>query len=88
MTKKRVLALLLTLVMLLGMLPMSVLAADMSWTWTVTVFGDNYYRSDGVGTSTNRYTTNKSLDNSKDNEIGYKFEWNANAGGSTYDGGW
>lgn len=88
MTKKRVLALLLTLVMLLGMLPMSVLAADMSWTWTVTVFGDNYYRSDGVRTSTNRYTTNKSLDNSKDNEIGYKFEWNANAGGSTYDGGW
>lgn len=88
MTKKRVLALLLTLVMLLGMLPMSVLAADMSWTWTVTVFGDNYYRADGVKTSTNKYTTNKSLDNSKDNEIGYKFEWNANAGGNTYDGGW
>ena len=60
----------------------------MGWQWTVTVFGGNYYRSDGTESSTYRYTAYKSLDNSKDNDIGYKFVWNAGAGGRTYDGGW
>ena len=97
-------ALLLSLVMALSLVPTTVWAAgassgdvvdngiatqaSMSWTWTVTIFGDNYYKSDGTKSNTNRYTTNKSLDNSKDNEIGYKFEWNASAGGRVYKGGW
>ncbi len=102
--KKRIMALLLSLVMALSLVPTTVWAAgassgdvvdngiatqaSMSWTWTVTIFGDNYYKSDGTKSNTNRYTTNKSLDNSKDNEIGYKFEWNASAGGRVYKGGW
>lgn len=86
--KKRIFASLLALVMAFSLLPASALAARMSWTWTVTVFGDNYYRSDGTKSTTNRYTINKFLDNSVDHEIGYKFEWNARAGGSTYNGGW
>ena len=86
--KKRITALLLCLVMALSLIPTTVWAANMSWTWTVTVIGDNYYRSDGTKSNTNRYTVNQHLDNSKDNEIGYRFEWNANAGGSTYNGGW
>ena len=86
--KKRLIAFLLVLIMVLGMLPVSAFAADMSWTWTVTIFGGNYYRSDGTETSTNKYTINQHLDNSKSHEIGYKFEWNASAGGSTYNGGW
>ena len=86
--KKRFVAFLLVLIMVLGMLPVSALAADMSWTWTVTISGGNYYRSDGIETSTNKYTITKYLDNSGSHEIGYKFEWNANAGGSAYNGGW
>lgn len=86
--KKRFVAFLLVLIMVLGMLPVSAFAADMSWTWTVTIFGGNYYRSDGTETSTNKYTINQHLDNSVSHEIGYKFEWNASAGGSTYNGGW
>lgn len=86
--KKRIFASLLALVMAFSLLPASALADDMSWTWTVTVFGDNYYRSDGTKSNTNRYTVNQHLDNSKSHEIGYKFEWNARAGGSTYNGGW
>lgn len=86
--KKRLIAFLLVLIMVLGMLPVSAFAADMSWTWTVTIFGGNYYRSDGIETSTNKYTINQHLDNSVSHEIGYKFEWNASAGGSTYNGGW
>ena len=102
--KKRIMALLLSLVMALSLVPTTVWAAgassgdvvdngiatqaSMSWNWTVTIFGGNYYSSDGTESNTNRYTTNKSLDNSKDNEIGYKFEWNASAGGRFYKGGW
>lgn len=86
--KKRLVAFLLVLIMVLGMLPVSAFAADMSWTWTVTIFGGNYYRSDGTETSTNKYTIIQHLDNSVSHEIGYKFEWNASAGGSTYNGGW
>ena len=86
--KKRLIAFLLVLIMVLGMLPVSAFAADMSWTWTVTIFGGNYYRSDGTETSTNKYTIIQHLDNSVSHEIGYKFEWNASAGGSTYNGGW
>ena len=86
--KKRLVAFLLVLIMVLGMLPVSAFAADMSWTWTVTIFGGNYYKSDGTETSTNKYTINQHLDNSVSHEIGYKFEWNASAGGSTYNGGW
>lgn len=86
--KKRFVAFLLVLIMVLGMLPVSAFAADMSWTWTVTIFGGNYYRSDGTETSTNKYTIIQHLDNSVSHEIGYKFEWNASAGGSTYNGGW
>ncbi len=76
---KKSLALMLALIMVLCMIPTTALAADMSWTWTVTIFGGNYYRADGTQTSTNRYTINQHLNNSVDHEIGYKFEWNASA---------
>ena len=85
---KKSLALMLALIMVLCMIPTTALAANMSWTWTVTIFGDNYYRADGTKTTTNKYTINRHLDNSVDHEIGYKFEWNASAGGNNYKGGW
>lgn len=85
---KKSLALMLALIMVLCMIPTTALAATMSWEWTVTAIGGNYYRSDGIQTSTNKYTINQHLDNSVDHEIGYKFEWNASAGGSNYNGGW
>jgi uncharacterized repeat protein (TIGR02543 family) len=85
---KKSLALMLALIMALCMIPTTALAADMSWEWTVTIFGGNYYSADGTQTSTNKYTINQHLDNSVDHKIGYKFEWNASAGGSNYNGGW
>ena len=85
---KKSLAVMLALIMVLCMIPTTAFAASMSWTWTVTAIGGNYYRSDGTETSTNKYTINRHLDNSVDHEIGYKFEWNASAGGSNYNGGW
>ena len=86
--KRRVLSCLMALVLALGLLPGTALAANMSWTWTVTVIGGNYCRADGTETSTNKHTINRHLDNSVNHEIGYKFEWNARAGGNTYNGGW
>ena len=86
--KKRIFASLLALIMAFSLLPASALAATMSWEWTVTVIGGKYYRADGTETSTNKYTINRHLDNSVNHEIGYKFEWNARAGGNTYNGGW
>ena len=86
--KRRVLSCLMALVLALGLLPGTALAADMSWTWTVTVFGGNYYKKDGTESNTRVYTINRYLDNSKNHEIGYKFEWDARAGGNTYNGGW
>ena len=86
--KKRIFASLLALVMAFSLLPASALAANMSWKWTVTVIGGTYYRKDGMDARTREYTINRHLDNSKDHEIGYKFEWDASAGGSTYNGGW
>ena len=86
--KKRIFASLLAMVMAFSLLPASALAAKMSWTGTVTVIGGNYYRSDGTESNTNKYNINRHLDNSVDHEIGYKFEWNARAGGNTYNGGW
>ena len=62
--------------------------ASMSWTWTVTIFGGNYCKKDGTASSTNKYTVNRHLDNSVDHVIGYRFVWNASAGGSKYNGGW
>ena len=85
---KKSLAVMLALIMVLCMIPTTAFAANMSWTWTVTIFGGNYYRSNGTETNTNKYTINKHLDNSVDHEIGYKFEWNASAGGNNYNGGW
>ena len=85
---KKSLAVMLALIMVLCMIPTTAFAADMSWKWTVTIIGDNYYRSDGTETSTNKYTINRHLDNSVPHEIGYKFEWNASAGGNNYNGGW
>ena len=85
---KKSLAVMLALIMVLCMIPTTAFAANMSWTWTVTIFGDNYYRADGTKTTTNKYTINRHLDNSVDHEIGYKFEWNASAGGNNYKGGW
>ncbi|MCI6634155.1 MAG: hypothetical protein MR745_07125, partial [Clostridiales bacterium] len=85
---KKTLALILALIMVLCLLPSVAFAESMSWTWTVTIFGGNYYGADGTQTSTNKYTINQHLDNSVDHEIGYKFEWNASAGGSNYNGGW
>ena len=60
----------------------------MAWTWTVTIIGGNYYRENGTDSGVNKYTINRHLDNTKDHEIGYKFEWNTSAGGSRYNGGW
>ena len=85
---KKSLALMLALIMALCMIPTTAFAKDMSWTWTVTIFGGNYYRANGTETTTNKYTINRHLDNSVDHEIGYKFEWNASAGGNNYKGGW
>ena len=85
---KKSLALMLALIMVLCMIPTTAFAANMSWTWTVTIFGGNYYRADGTQSNTNRHTINRHLDNSVDHEIGYKFEWNASAGGNNYNGGW
>ena len=85
---KKSLAVMLALIMVLCMIPTTALAKDMSWTWTVTIFGGNYYRANGTETTTNKYTINRHLDNSVDHEIGYKFEWNASAGGNNYKGGW
>ena len=85
---KKSLAVMLALIMVLCMIPTTALAATMSWEWTVTIIGGNYYKADGIQTSTNKYTINQHLDNSVDHEIGYKFEWNASAGGSNYNGGW
>ena len=84
---KKSLAVMLALIMVLCMIPTTALAKDMSWTWTVTIFGGNYYRANGTETTTNKYTINRHLDNSVDHEIGYKFEWNASAGGNNYKGG-
>ena len=86
--KRRVLSCLMALVLALGLLPGTALAADMSWTWKVTVIGDNYCRKDGTASNANWYTINRHLDNSVNHEIGYKFEWDARAGGNTYNGGW
>ena len=86
--KKRITALLLCLVMVFSLIPTTVWAANMSWTWTVTVFGGNYCKKDGTESNTNRYTVNRSLDNSVEHEIGYKFQWVKGAGAGTYDGGW
>ena len=85
---KKSLAVMLALIMVLCMIPTTAFAANMSWTWTVTIFGGNYYRADGTQSNTNRHTINRHLDNSVDHEIGYKFEWNASAGGNNYNGGW
>ena len=86
--KKRITALLLCLVMALSLIPTTVWADTMSWTWTVTIIGANYCRRDGSESSTNRYTVNRHLDNTKDNDIGYKFEYVKGAGDGTYEGGW
>ena len=86
--KKKLVALLLCFVMALSLIPMTVWAEDMSWTWTVTVIGGKYCRADGTESSTNIHTINRHLDNSVSHEIGYKFEWNTSAGGSKYNGGW
>ena len=86
--KKKLVALLLCLVMALSLIPTTVWAEDMSWTWTVTVIGGKYCRADGTESSTNIHTINRHLDNSVSHEIGYKFEWNTSAGGSKYNGGW
>ena len=88
MKTKRLLSLLLAVIMVLTVLPITAFAANMSWTWTVTAMGGNYYRADGTETTTNRYTITKHLDNSVPHEIGYKFEWNASAGGNNFNGGW
>ena len=62
--------------------------ATMSWTWTVTAIGGNYYAKNGSPSSANKYTVNRSLDNSVDHQVGYKFVWDASAGSTAYDGGW
>ncbi len=86
--KKRITALLLCLVMALSLIPTTAWAADMSWTWTVTIIGTNYCRRNGSESSTNRYTVNRHLDNSVEHEIGYTFQYVKGAGDGTYDGGW
>lgn len=79
---KKSLAVMLALIMVLCMIPTTAFAKDMSWKWTVTIIGGYYYKADGTETTTNKHTINRHLDNSVPHEIGYKFEWNASAGGN------
>ena len=86
--KRRILSCLLALIMTLSLLPMNALAANMGWTMTVTVFGDTYYGKDGTKSTTNKYSKYASLDNSKEHDFGYEFQWDSTAGGNVYEGGW
>ena len=86
--KKRLVAFLLVLIMVLGMLPVSALAADGSCKVAVQIDQGHYYTSAGDETGINRYECTLSVDDSSEHTFGYEFIWNSDAGGKSYDGGW
>ena len=86
--KKRLIAFLLVLIMVLGMLPVSALAADRGWGVTVQINQGHYYTSTGTETGTNRHESKLYVDDSSAHKFGYEFIWNGTAGGEIYAGGW
>lgn len=74
--------------MVLGMLPVSALAADGSCKVAVQIDQGHYYTSAGDETGINRYECTLSVDDSSEHTFGYEFIWNSDAGGKSYDGGW
>ena len=86
--KKRLVAFLLVLIMVLGMLPVSAFAADASWRVSVQINEGHYYTFDGTETSTNQHRSTLSVDGSRGHTFGCTFIWNRRAGGEIYAGGW
>ena len=74
--------------MVLGMLPVSALAADRGWGVTVQINQGHYYTSTGTETGTNRHERKLYVDDSSAHKFGYEFIWNGTAGGEIYAGGW
>lgn len=71
--KKRLIAFLLVLIMVLGMLPVSALAADGSCKVAVQIDQGHYYTSAGDETGINRYECTLSVDDSSEHTFGYEF---------------
>ena len=88
--KKRLIAFLLVLIMVLGMLPVSAFAADASASWRVSVQINegHYYKYDGTENGTNQHRSTLSVDGSRGHTFGCTFIWNRRAGGEIYAGGW
>ena len=88
--KKRLVAFLLVLIMVLGMLPVSAFAADASASWRVSVQINegHYYKYDGTEKGTNQHRSTLSVDGSRGHTFGCTFIWNRRAGGEIYAGGW
>ena len=86
--KKRLVAFLLVLIMVLGMLPVSAFAADASWRVSVQINEGHYYKFDGTENGTNQHRCTLSVDGSRGHTFGCTFIWNRRAGGEIYDGGW
>ena len=88
--KKRLVAFLLVLIMMLGMLPVSAFAADASASWRVSVQINegHYYKFDGTENGTNQHRSTLSVDGSRGHTFGCTFIWNRRAGGEIYAGGW
>ena len=88
--KKRLVAFLLVLIMVLGMLPVSAFAADASASWRVSVQINegHYYKFDGTENGTNQHRSTLSVDGSRGHTFGCTFIWNRRAGGEIYAGGW
>ena len=88
--KKRLIAFLLVLIMVLGMLPVSAFAADASASWRVSVQINegHYYKFDGTENGTNQHRSTLSVDGSRGHTFGCTFIWNPRAGGEIYAGGW
>lgn len=86
--KKRLIAFLLVLIMVLGMLPVSAFAADASWRVSVQINEGHYYTFDGTETGTNQHRSTLSVDGSRGHTFGCTFIWNRRAGGEIYTGGW
>ena len=88
--KKRLIAFLLVLIMVLGILPVSAFAADASASWRVSVQINegHYYKFDGTDNGTNQHRSTLSVDGSRGHTFGCTFIWNPRAGGEIYAGGW
>ena len=86
--KKRIVAMLLALIMLLGLLPVSALAAEGSCKVVIGISQGHYYTSNGDETGINKCERTLSVDDSSEHTFGYEFIWNSDAGGKIYNGGW